>query len=639
MKKHNAVTEAMKQKALAQAQAGRFVEAASLCDEVLRLDAKDFDAWHMLGALHGKTGRLAEAAACIRKAIALRPEHAEAHLNLGLALRDQGRFPEAIEAFQAAFRLRPENTMAQDCLTHALLAVGRLDDAIKAFREALVTHPRRPELHLNLGYAYKQLNQFERSIECFQEVQRLNPDLPFLYTNLGSSLCFQGRHAEAIACYREGLRRNPSDFRARTNLLLTLNYLPGQDQGEVFQEHRAWGEMHGNVAPRELSFPNDRDPERRLRIGYVSQDLRTHSVAYFFEPVLRMHDRDAVETFCYASVIHPDATTARLRSLSGHWIDITRLTDEQVASRVRADRIDILVDLAGHTGRSRLPIFAHKPAPVQVTYLGYPNTTGLATVDYRLTDALADPEGQEAFYVERLERLPGCFLCYQPPETAPVVAPAPVNAAGYVTFGSFNNQSKINAEVISAWAEILRAVPDARFVVKNISLSDGPTEARLRQMFLEHGVASDRIDLTGRIPADAEHLALYGKIDIALDTFPYTGTTTTCEALWMGVPVVTLTGRAHVGRVGVSILSAAGLDQFIATGPDDYVARAVDLAANPLKLAELRAAMRERVRHSPLCDARRFTGNLETAYREMWRRWCASEGSIPVAASNNASKA
>lgn len=620
MSRKNILTHSRKKKAFALLQAKQLEQAKDLYVQVCEVDKLDADAWFSLGAINGMLGRHADAADCLRRAVELRPRHAESSYNLGISLREQGNFTGAIEAFQAALDIKPDYAEAQDCLAHAFLALGRLEDAVEAFRAALRFYPGKPELHSNLGSVYQAMGRLAQAEACYREAQRLKPAIA--YENLGSVLGMQGRHEEALACYREGLRLNPRDERVRSNLLLTLNYLPNQDPETILREHRAWDAAHACTAASIRPHANSRDPTRRLRIGYVSQDFRTHSVACYLEPLLKAHDQTFFEVYCYASIARPDATTDRLRSLISHWRDITKLPDERVAEQIRADGIDILIDLSGHTGGHRLRIFTYKPAPLQVTYLGYPNTTGLSTMDYRLTDALADPEGQERFYTEKLVHLPGCFLCYLPPADAPAVTSPPSDEAGFVTFGSFNNLSKINSQVVELWSEILRGVPKSRLLLKNHSLTDADTRENYHAMFAGHAITRDRLELIGHTPTREGHLALYGRVDIALDTFPYNGTTTTCEALWMGVPVITQTGKSHASRVGLSLLTALDLNELVADGPQEYAACATTLANDGGRIARLRKTLRERMQASPLCDAPAFARKVEAAYREMWRRWC-----------------
>lgn len=603
-------------------QAKRFEEARPLLAQICQSERLDAEAWFNLGVVNGMLGRHAEAADCLRRAVELRPGHAESHYNLGISLREQGDWLGAVGAFQTALKIKPDYAEAQDSLAHALLFQGRMEDAAAAFRAALRFYPGKPELHSNLGSVYQALGQMSQAEACYREAQRLKPGGNVAFDNLGSVLTSQGRMGEALKIYREGVAKNPGDTRLLSNLLLSLNYIPDMDLQSVLEELRNY-EHACRVNTGSHTLPaTDKNAERPLRIGYVSPDFREHSVANFFEPLLAYRNRDAFRITCYSDVPRPDATTERLRSLADEWRETHRLNHDQLAQQIRADGVDILVDLAGHTASNRLPVFARKPAPMQVTYLGYPNTTGLSTMDYRLTDALADPEGQEKFYTEKLLRLPGCFLCYQPPADAPAVAPSPCREAGFVTFGSFNNLAKINDRVIELWSEILRAVPTARLMLKNHSLTDPDTRERYREAFMRRGIARERLELIGHTSSRAEHLALYGRMDIALDTFPYNGTTTTCEALWMGVPVITLSGKHHAGRVGLSLLTALKLEELVAHRPAEYVACASTLANVRRKLTHMRMTLRERMRTSSLCDMQGFARKVEKMYREIWRSWC-----------------
>jgi predicted O-linked N-acetylglucosamine transferase (SPINDLY family) len=348
-------------------------------------------------------------------------------------------------------------------------------------------------------------------------------------------------------------------------------------------------------------------------------------VSYFFEPLLSAHNPEEVETYCYADVRRPDETTRRLQCLTRQWRSVTDMEDAAVRRQIAADGIDVLVELAGHTADTRLTVLAPKPAPVTVNWLGYPGTTGLPTVDFRLTDAEADPPGaSDGWHTEELVRLPHGFLCYRPPTDAPPVAPAPALSRGFVTFGSFNNPKKVTSRCIELWAAILGAVPTTRLLLKGELFAEEHTRKRVEGQLARAGVALERVDFRTRTAATAEHLDAYGEVDIGLDPFPYNGTTTTCEAFWMGVPVLTLRGGHHAARVGVSLLTRIGLGELIADHPDDYVAKAVALARDRDRLQALRASMRERMRVSPLMDERDFARRFEAALRDMWRRWCQS---------------
>mgnify|MGYP001076071199 CR=1 FL=1 len=459
-------------------------------------------------------------------------------------------------------------------------------------------------------------------IETLRRVKKsLNPRLAVALNSLGSAYQGQGDFENAERCYRQCLAATPGDLQARSNLLMLLNYLPDADAARVFAEHLEWGRVAESRIPRLDPAGFDHDPQRRVRVGYVSPDFREHSVASFIEPVLRQHDRSRFEVCCYSSLPTPDETTLRIRASVDVWRDIHKLSDGEAARLIRDDRIDILVDLSGHTSGGRLGIFAARPAPLQMTWMGYPNTTGLGAIDYRITDGVADPAGEEAWYSEALMRLDGCFLCYQPDPDTPEVAPLPALANGHVTFGSFNNFSKINPGVLQLWSEVLKQVPGSRLLLKCPALTDAFVQRRVSDALQALGIGAERVDLLGHTRTRQDHLALYARVDIALDTFPYNGTTTTCEALWMGVPVVTLSGRHHAGRVGASLLKAVGHPEWIAATAENYVRTATGLAADLDALQAIRAVLRRDVAASKLCDATGFVRRIETAYRDIWRCW------------------
>jgi len=367
------------------------------------------------------------------------------------------------------------------------------------------------------------------------------------------------------------------------------------------------------------SFPNAAAPGRRIRVGYMSPDFRRHSVSIFLEPILENHDHSDFEIFAYSDVAKADGVTERLRSLTDVWREIHGKNDQEVIDLVMDDQIDILVDLAGHTAGNRLALFARRAAPVQVAFLGYPNTTGLSTMDYRITDECSDPTGTtDAHYRERLFRLPRGFLCYRPPPGAPEVKPPPSAETGAVTFGSFNDIAKVTPELVALWSSLLRSVPGAEFLLKSRALSDGPTREHVLGLFAQNGIHPGRVRLSPPLSSLEAHLSMYGEMDVALDTFPYCGTTTTLEALWMGVPVVTLAGPTHVSRVGVSILSAAGRGEWIALTPEDYLLKATDLTAQPEKLEGIRDSLRGELQSSALLSPEEFAEGFESSLRTAW---------------------
>jgi protein O-GlcNAc transferase len=601
----------------------KYAEAVTHLERARALDPHSAEICFNLGNTLTTSSGPSQAIAAYRDAIALQPDYPEAYNGLGTVLELEGTLDEAIAAYRRAIALKPEYAEAFCNLGSALHKEGKPDLAIACYERAIALNPDKAEAaYSNLGTALKEQGKSTEAIAAYQQALVLAPESAGTHVNLANALLYQGKLREAIATYRHALELR-SDAAAHSSLLFALQYSDSVDPDSIQREHKRWARHHAlRVANVIQPHDNDPDPERRLRIGYVSPDFHTHSVAFFIEPILAHYDRQRYEVFCYNNERKTDAVTDRLRTLVDHWRDIARLSDERVARLIRADGIDILVDLAGHTTGNRLLVFARKPAPVQVTYLGYPNSTGLATIDYRLTDTLADPPTEtQVWHSETLVRLPRGFLCYQPPANAPAVAPPPVATTHQVTFGSFNNPTKISDATIAYWADILRRTPNARLLLKARQLGDVATRERLKGLFAQHGIATERVEMVSWVPDKAEHLGLYHQIDIALDTFPYNGTTTTCEALWMGVPVVILAGRMHAGRVGVSILTHIGLPELIAEDPEGYVQLATSLAQDLGRLKTLRAELRQKMLHSPLMDANGFSQRLEMEYRNMWRQW------------------
>jgi protein O-GlcNAc transferase len=641
---------------------GQLGEAVAAYRQAIGIQPEHADAHCNLGAALREQGKLDEAIAACRRAIGIKPDYALAHCNLGVALRDQGRHEEAIAAYHQAISIRPDLVEAHSNLGVSLRNLGKLDEAIAACRRAIDIKPDLAGAHFNLGNALVDQGEFDEAIAAYDQAIRikpdhvdahcglggalrdqgkldeaiaacrraigLKPDSADAYCNVGVALDDQGKHEEAIAAFRQAIRVKADYAEAHSNLLFCLTRFDQVTSEQLFAAHREWDERYGGQLPRPGVYSNNREPGRRLRIGYVSPDFRQHSVAYFLEPLLQGHDRQQVEVFCYAEVRRPDQVTARLRELADHWLTTVGLSDDAVAERIRADGVDILVDLAGHTADNRLRVFARKPAPVQVTWLGYGNTTGLEAIDYRLVDAVTDPVGDaDAFASETLVRLAGGFLCYGAAKNAPEPAAPPCLKAGTLTLGSFNNPVKVSVVTFDVWAALLARLPQAQLLLKGKPFADETTRMLFLQRLGERRVSADRVKLMPQLPDSSAHLAAYHQVDIGLDPFPYNGTTTTCEALWMGVPVVTLRGDRHAGRVGASLLTQIGLSDLIANSADEYVAIAAALAEDPARLNELRRSLRPRIAASPLCDFRAFARNIEVAYRTMWQQWCGETGS------------
>lgn len=617
--------ELHKRNAVALRKRGRFDEALAELDKALALQPDFPAAIFNIAAIRLEQGRPADALETFRQAIELKPDYHQAFIAVAACLRKLGRLPEAVEACETALRMAPDDPDAHATFATVLHSQHEMSKAAQEFEVAKSLRPNDPKILNNFGNLLMELDQPVRAGQLYRSAIAIDPNRAELFNNLGNMLKLQGELDDAIDCYRRTLALKPDAVEVHSNLLLTLNSHPRSEEG-LLPAHKEFARRHAErFYPRDpLDLPNDPDPDRRLRIGYVSPDFRRHSVAYFFEPILFAHNRDAVEVYCYADLLRPDEVTARMKARADGWREITGLSDDQVDRMIRQDQIDILIDLAGHTGHNRLLVFARKPAPIQVTYLGYPNTTGVETIEYRLSDADADPVRTSDACTERLVRLPRGFLCYRPHENAPPMRDLSAAGAGNapVIFGSFNNYAKVTEDILKLWARILDSVPGARLVLKAESLSDPEVRQGLRAAFAGVGGDPARLDPLGREPTTARHLSTYHRIDIALDTFPYNGTTTTCEALWMGVPVITLTGRSHHARVSTSILTRVGLTGLIAKSPDEYVNIAVNLARDTERRRQLSSSLRTRMRNSPLMDAPGFVKDLETAYRKMWQHWC-----------------
>lgn len=575
---------------------------------------------YLLGCAFEDLGRAEEAAASYREALALDPDFAKAANNLGALRQLAGDLAQAMQYYEQAVRADPELFQALINLADLHKRLGSAARALPWLRKALDREPRHPDLNCALVEALLYLYRLDEALEQGRIALEVAPQYERAHFGMGNVLQAMGRARESEASLREALRLKPDFAAARSNLLFYLHYHRGNEPETLYAEHREWNRLHALGLPR-LHGPalDARARNRPLRIGYLSPNLHRHSVAYFLEPLLEAHDRGAFRIHAYSNASSADEVTERLKARCDAWLDVFDMDDEALARRIAADRIDILVDLAGHTAGGRMGVFARKPAPVQASWLGYPDTTGLDAMDWRFSDAIADPPGEaDRHCSERLLRLDQGFLCYRPPEVAPDVADPPSARSGHVTFGSFNNLAKLTPEQLTLWARLLARVPGSRMLIKAHGLGSEAVQRAMRDRFAAEGMAADRVTLLDAERAVRHHLERYAEMDIALDSFPYHGTTTTFEALWMGVPVVVLEGRAHVSRVGVSILRRLGLDELVARDAEDYIAKAAALAADPERLRGLRAGLRGRMRGSPLMDAAAFTRSIEAAFRRMW---------------------
>jgi protein O-GlcNAc transferase len=640
---------------------GRLSEAAASYREVLRGVPGHPDALHLLGLVAYQTGDQDRALDLIEQALARRPDLADAHNNLGTVLRARGQREAAIASFERAVALAPRSVEACSNLGTALAEAGRAAEAVPVLERAVALRPDLADVHNNLGVARRATGELEAAIASFARALDLRPEFALARTNLadaqvacgnagraagrlgaaiealhaavelrpesaaawsdlGYALTTRGRLPEALAAFERALALAP-DPRIHSNLIFTLDLDPEATRARVFAERRRWNERHAvPLAPAVVAHANDPDPDRRLRVGYVSADFRSHSAASVLAPVLLSHDPALIEVVCYADVSRPDEVTERFQA-AAEWRPTVGWSDEAVADQVRADRIDVLVDLTGHSAGNRLLVFARRPAPVQVTAWGYAVGTGLDAMDYFFGDPVTVPPEARAHFSEEIVHLPS-IVCFEPPAGAPAVTALPALARGAVTFGCFNRLAKLSAPALDVWAEILKAVPGARLRLKFTGLDEPVTQADMRAAFAGRGVDPGRLEFAGR-SARAEHLAAYADVDIALDPFPHGGGVTALEGLWMGVPMMTLAGDRVAGLLGPSFLTTLGLTGWIARTPAEYVERAVAHAADLAALARLRASLRARLSASPLGDAAGYCRAVEAAYRTMWRRWCA----------------
>ena len=603
---------------------GRLAEAEAAYRAALAGEPGFAEAWGNLGNLLKDLARPDEAIEAHGSACRLRPDHAPHWYNYGNALHERGRLADAEAAYRKAVELNPGYVEAWNNLAACLAAREQTDEAEALYEKAIGLAPGYFEAHNNLGALLLRDGRLFAAERALRRAAELRPDNGSVWNNLGVVLEDLCRPQEAEQAFRQGQALRPDNAGAASSLLFSLTYRTDLSAERIFAEYRAWDERHARgLLPAAPGHANLRNPERRLRVGYVSADFRHHAVAFFFEPLLAAHDPAAVEVVCYAQVPRPDAVTARLQALAGGWRSIVGLDDQAVAAMVRADAIDVLVDLTGHSASGRLLVFARKPAPVQVSYLiGNGYTSGLAAMDAFLADEALVPAGFESLFSETVVRLPRLPLAYLPPAAMPAVGPLPALTNGYVTFGSFSRTLRLNDRVVAVWSALLRAVPGARLVLNSKPFLEAETRDLFLRRFAEHDISPDRIDLIHTAP-QPRTWAAYNEIDIALDPFPHNAGTTTVEALWMGVPSLSRSDRPSVGRLGAAILGSVGLADWVAASDDDYVAIGAAMAADLPRLAQLRAGLRARFEASQLRDAPGLARAMEAAYRELWRNWCS----------------
>ena len=654
--------------------AGRLSEAESLYKQILQADPNQPIALHLLGLIAHQMGKNDIAVELINKAITSKPGHAEPHSNLGNALQELGKLDEAVENYKKAIAIKPDYHEAHSSLGNTFQGLGKTDEAIasynkaiaiksdfaeahynlgnalqglgktgeaveslralkdlrkidkalKSYNKAIAIKPDFAEAHSNLGIILQGLGKIDEAVESFNKALTTKPHYAEAHSNLGNALQGIGELDGAVASYKQAVAIKPENTTYHSNLLQTEQYRLGQNQKKLYKLHKDWDERHAQrfkaIWPKHLNTPN---PDRILRIGFVSPDLGRHPVGYFLVRFLENINETEIKTIIYSDRIADDLTY-RIKAASSLWRDVKGISDDLLSKIIVGDEIDILFDLTGHSAKNRLLLFARKPAPIQVSWAGYVGTTGLSSIDYLLSDIHSTPVGEEKYYSEKIILMPDGWLCYDPPNYAPVVGSSPYKKNGNMTFCSFSNPVKINEEVISVWARIMNKVENSHLLIKYKGINSTSNIERLTTKFAFKGVDKSRLVLEGASP-HVDLLARYNDVDIALDTFPYSGGLTTFEALWMGVPVITVPGQTFASRHSLSHLSAIGLPELVAKDKDDYVRLAVELAGSTERIAKLRAGLRSRMTNSPICDGEKFARNFTTAMQRIWCEWCLAQ--------------
>jgi protein O-GlcNAc transferase len=597
---------------------GQTDDAVASYRQAIMLRPNSADAHNNLGTALKDLGKLDEAVASYNRAVALKPDYAEAYYNLGNALRDLGKLDDAASCYRRAVELRPDFDDAHNNLGASLKELGQLADAASCYRRVIELKPDLAEAYNNLGAVLKDLGQFDDALTNYHRALEINPDYADAHSNLGNVQKELGQLEDAVASYRRALEIEPDLTGAYSSLLFTLNYSARYSPAFCLDEARKYGTIvTGKVDKRFTAWQCEDAPER-LRVGLVSGDLRNHPVGYFLESLLSHIDPARIELIAYPTDTKADALTSRIKPYFSAWKPISGLRDKDAAHLIHSDGVNILIDLSGHSRYGRLPMFAWKPSPVQAAWLGYFATTGVSEIDYLLADQVGVPETHREHFTESVWYLPDTRLCFSPPVTGLPVAPVPAQNNGRITFGCFQNMTKAGDEVLATWSDILAALPGSRLRWQCHQFKDRAVVRQLLPRLKQFGIDPARVDLLGSVAREA-YLAAHAEVDLILDTFPYPGGTTTCEALWMGVPTLTLAGDTLLSRQGASLLTAAGLKDWVATSKKDYVDKALVSAGDLPKLTALRAGLREQVNTSPLFDAQRFAHNLEDALRGMWQ--------------------
>lgn len=637
-------------------QLGNFTQAESLYLQVLQLEPEHCDTLHFLGVLFSQTGRHERATQLMNKSLALAPSaimHAniahsyfaqnkyqdaadhyqssielqadsfEIHTSLGIALRAQGKLSSAAASFTQAIKINPQHVPAYNALGSILKAQGRLLAAIQVYRQAIELQPDYTDTHNNIGNAYQALGELDCAEQSYRRALGINKHHADAYNNLGNVLQAQGRHASALENYQQAIRLAPNNPILRSNLLFSLSTYENCLPAQYLDEAQRYGQLtlaQARPFTQWSKLTAACTVSQKLRIGIVSGDLKTHPVGYFIESIIKHFNFLEIELFAYVTQPLEDDLTRRVQTYFSKWQSIVGRGDSEAAKLIFNDNIHILIDLAGHTAHNRLPLFAWKPAPIQISWLGYFASTGVVGMDYIFADPISVPSTNVAHFSEAVWYLPQTRLCFSPPtsDSPQIVTLPPIVGNGYITFGCFQKLSKINDNSLALWGRIFKALPQARLRVQNKQMNCATAQQKLFERFAQHGIAAEQIIIANEMPR-ADYLAAYSQVDIILDTFPFTGGTTTCEALWMGVPTITLLGNSMLARQGASLLSCVGLSEWIADNEREYLDKVVAFAANTELLIDLRAGLRATMLNSALTDAPRFAKHLEMAFKEMWK--------------------
>ena len=637
---------------------GKLDEAAASHHKALAIKPDYAEAHNNLGTVLQDQGLLEEAVTSYRKALAIKPGYVEAHTNLGNTFEELGKLDSAVTSYHKALAISSDYAEVHNSLGNILMKLGRMNEAVTSCHKALAIKPDSAEAHTNLGNALKGLGRFDEAVTSYHKALSIKPDYAVAHNNLGTALQDQGLLDEAVMSYHKALIVKPDFFEAHnslgnifmklgsldeavtsyhkalaikpdyheshSNLLLAQQYQPGQNLEKLLRLHKDWDQRHAQqfytTQPHYLNTP---DPNRILRIGFSSPDIGWHPVGFFVVRLFESILENEIKTVVYSDRLADDLTN-RIRAASGLWRDVNGISDGDLTKIILNDEIDILFDLTGHSAKNRMLLFARKPAPIQVSWAGYVGTTGLSSMDYFLSDIHSTLEDEDKYYSEKVIRMPDGWLCYSPPDYAPEIGPLPFKQNGNVTFCSFSNPGKINEEVISVWAEIMDAVGNSCLLIKYKGIDTATNVERLTTKFEAKGIDKSRLVLEGQSP-HVELLARYNDVDIALDTFPYSGGLTTYEALWMGVPLITVPGDTFASRHSKSHLTTVGLPELIAENKDDYIRLAVELAGNAERMAELRTGLRSWMANSPICDGEKFSDNFTAIMRKIWQDWCLTQ--------------